>query len=212
MVTISKVTMIIASKCGRFWALHILVQCPFRYFSCGKRNEIFRLRWSRVKADSIGPIHTAEVSLQQRFRGGRQSRNLVGVISHEISAEPWNLCGQRLQCCAEKKTATAVCLRHPRFFSVLGYLRARRFFCEMRSHGPKARFNANQQQKIARAHPSGAFKDGKVWFAKNVKNSNWKRQSRGQGTADERDWGRCAKYPPENTRKGFLIKLCKIWH
>ena len=30
------------------------------------------------------------------------------------------------------------------------------------AHGPKARFNANQQQKIARAHPSGAFKDGKV--------------------------------------------------
>lgn len=31
-----------------------------------------------------------------------------------------------------------MCLRHPRFFSVLGYLRARRFFCEMRSHtGPK---------------------------------------------------------------------------
>ena len=30
------------------------------------------------------------------------------------------------------------------------------------AHGPKARFNANQQQKIARAHPSGAFKEGKV--------------------------------------------------
>ena len=36
--------MIIASKCGRFWALHILVQCAFRYFSCGKRNEKVRGR------------------------------------------------------------------------------------------------------------------------------------------------------------------------
>jgi len=53
--------------------------------------------------------------------------------------------------------------------------------CEL----PKARFNANQQQKIARAHPSGAFKEGKVWFAKNVKNSNWMTKSCGQGTADE---------------------------
>jgi len=35
---------------------------------------------------SFGPIHTAEMSLQQRFQG-RQSRNL-GVISHEISAQP----------------------------------------------------------------------------------------------------------------------------
>lgn len=111
----------------------------FSLFQLREKEWNISVAKSRVKADSIGPIHTAEVSLQQRFRGGRQSRNLVGVISHEISAEPWNLCGQRLQCCAEKKTATAaVCLRHPRFFSVLGYLRARRFFCEMRSHrGPK---------------------------------------------------------------------------
>ena len=60
-------------------------------------------------------------------------------------------------------------------------LLAATFFCEM----PKARFNANQQQKIAGAHPSGAFKEGKVWFAKNVKNSNWMTKSCGQGTADE---------------------------
>ena len=35
--------------------------------------------------------HCRDVA-QQRFQG-RQSRNL-GVISHEISAQPWNLCGQ----------------------------------------------------------------------------------------------------------------------
>ena len=149
------------------------------------------------KSGSIAPIHTAEMSLQQSFRG-RPSRNL-GVISHEISAQPWNLCGERLQCGAKRGSSV---------FAFLGpsslLLACSRFFPRRDALArPKARFNANQQQKIARAHPSGAFKEGKVWFAKNVKNSNWKRQSRGQGTADERDWGRCAKYPPENTRKDF---------
>ena len=49
----------------------------------------------------------------------------------------------------------------------LGYLLAacRLFLGGARCDGceeAKARFNANQQQKIAKAHPSGAFKEGKV--------------------------------------------------
>lgn len=203
MVTISKVTMIIASKCGRFWALHILVQCAFRYFSCGKRNEIFRLRKVVLKLTALVP------STLQRCRSNRDFGAVVraeisSVLSRMKSQQSLEISAGSGCSAARKKRLRLPCVWGILvFFSVLGYLRARRFFCEMRSHGHKARFNANQQQKIARAHPSGAFKDGKVWFAKNVKNSNWKRQSRGQGTADERDWGRCAKYPPENTRKDF---------
>ena len=60
----------------------------FSLFQLREKELNISVAKSRVKADSIGPIPTAEVSLQQRFRGGRQSRNLVGVISHEISAEP----------------------------------------------------------------------------------------------------------------------------
>ena len=70
----------------------------FHYFICRrkKKQEWRDFGWEKsffLKSwGSIGPIHTAEMSLQQRFQG-RQSRNL-GVISHEISAQPWNLCGQ----------------------------------------------------------------------------------------------------------------------
>ena len=90
----------------------------FSLFQLREKEWNISVAKSRVKADSIGPIHTAEVSLQQRFRGGRQSRNLVGVISHEISAEPWNLCGQRLQCCAEKR------LRLPCVWGILVFFRS----------------------------------------------------------------------------------------
>lgn len=109
----------------------------FSLFQLREKEWNISVAKSRVKADSIGPIHTAEVSLQQRFRGGRQSRNLVGVISHEISAEPWNLCGQRLQCCAEKKTVTAVCLRRPRFFRSLATCEPAAFSARCGRRGPK---------------------------------------------------------------------------
>lgn len=121
----------------------------------------------------------------------------------------WNLCtalkslrAARLQCgAARKETAVAsIVFEASSLFWVLplpslGYLLAacRIFLGGARCDGceeAKARFNANQQQKIAKAHPSGAFKEGKVWFAKNVKNSNWMTKSCGQGTADEREW-RC---------------------
>ena len=184
-----------------FWALQTPnMQSVFHYFICRrkKKQEWRDFGWEKsffLKSwGSIGPIHTAEMSLQQRFQG-RQSRNL-GVISHEISAQPWNLCGQRLQCAA-RKAASKQCVWGIFAFSgpslpmpCLGYLLAacRIFLGGARCDGceeAKARFNANQQQKIAKAHPSGAFKEGKVWFAKNVKNSNWMTKSCGQGTADE---------------------------
>ena len=67
--------MIIASKCGRFWALHILVQCAFRYFSCGKRNEIFRLRKVVLKLTALVP------STLQRCRSNRDFRAVRAEIS-----------------------------------------------------------------------------------------------------------------------------------
>ena len=69
--------MIIASKCGRFWALHILVQCAFRYFSCGKRNEIFRLRKVVLKLTALVP------STLQRCRS---NRDFGAVVRAEISS------------------------------------------------------------------------------------------------------------------------------
>ena len=172
----------------------------FSLFQLRKRNEIFRLRKVVLKLTALVP------STLQRCRS---NRDFGAVVRAEISSVLSRMKSQQSLeisagsgCSAARKKR----LRLPCVWGILvffGPWLLASFFCEMRSHGPKARFNANQQQKIARAHPSGAFKDGKVWFAKNVKNSNWKRQSRGQGTADERDWGRCAKYPPENTRKDF---------
>ena len=175
-MTITKVTTIIVSNCSRILG----PPCPpySLYFNISAWKRKKGLNFVE-KSGSIAPIHTAEMSLQQSFRG-RPSRNL-GVISHEISAQPWNLCGERLQCGAKRGSSV---------FAFLGpcwlLLACSRFFPRRDALArPKARFNANQQQKIARAHPSGAFKEGKVWFAKNVKNSNWMTKSCGQGTADE---------------------------
>ena len=63
-----------------------------------------------------------------------------------------------------------MCLRHLRFFgsfpslALATCLLPAGFFWEpqdaMVARRPKARFNANQQQKIAKAQPSGAFKEG----------------------------------------------------
>ena len=177
----------------------------FSLFQLRERNEIFRLRKVVLKLTALVP------STLQRCRS---NRDFGAVVRAEISSVLSRMKSQQSLeisagsgCSAARKKR----LRPPCVWGILVFFRSFAtcsyspplFLRDAVAHGPKARFNANQQQKIARAHPSGAFKDGKVWFAKNVKNSNWKRQSRGQGTADERDWGRCAKYPPENTRKDF---------
>ena len=130
--------MIIASKCGRFWALHILVQCAFRYFSCGKRNEIFRLRKVVLKLTALVP------STLQRCRS---NRDFGAVVRAEISSVLSRMKSQQSLEISAGSGCSAARKKRPRlpcvwgilvFFSVLGYLRARRFFCEMRSHtGPK---------------------------------------------------------------------------
>ena len=74
-------------------------------------------------------------------------------------------------CCAKRDCSSSVFEASSLFWVLplpsLGYLLAacRIFLGGARCDGceeAKARFNANQQQKIARAHPSGAFKEGKV--------------------------------------------------
>ena len=114
-------------------------------------------------------------STLQRCRSNRDFRAVRAEISvlsrmkslHSLEISAGSGCSvpreKRLQ-----QLAVAMCLRHLRFFGSLPrlLLAACRLFweparcaaCEL----PKARFNANQQQKIARAHPSGAFKEGKV--------------------------------------------------
>ena len=203
MVTISKVTMIIASKCGRFWALHILVQCAFRYFSCGKRNEIFRLRKVVLKLTALVPSPLQRCRSNRDFGRSSEQKSRRCYLAWNLSRALKSLRAAVAVLRGKKDRDCRVFEASSFFFGPWLLASPPLFLRDAVAHGPKARFNANQQQKIARAHPSGAFKDGKVWFAKNVKNSNWKRQSRGQGTADERDWGRCAKYPTENTRKDF---------
>jgi len=154
--------MIIASKCGRFWALHILVQCAFRYFSCGKRNEIFRLRKVVLKLTALVP------STLQRCRSNRDFGAVVraeisSVLSRMKSQQSLEISAGSGCSAARKKRPRLPCLRHPRFFFGPWLLASPPLFLrDAVAHGPKARFNANQQQKIARAHPSGAFKDGKV--------------------------------------------------
>jgi len=111
--------MIIASKCGRFWALHILVQCAFRYFSCGKRNEIFRLRKVVLKLTALVP------STLQRCRSNRDFGAVVraeisSVLSRMKSQQSLEIsAGSGCSAARKKKTVTAVCLRHPRFFRSL---------------------------------------------------------------------------------------------